>query len=323
MMNFNKFFRCRVGYSKIIKILIFFLILYNFFYVWSSYYNYNLNMELKNANISMEKLQNNLMNIVEHGVKMRNDFMNVMNDESDSITLPESGIVLKDGITIEARRFIKELNLTNPGDQGRGVVLDEKLLTAEHRKLIKEKFDEFGSNVFASNLISLNRQVSDNRSEHCKKKVYSEDLPKVSVVIAFYNEPWSVLMRLVHSVMINTPEHLLNEIVLSDDYSDKEHLKEPLEEYLKTLKKVKLVRSHTRLGVVGARVLGFRNAKGPVMVSLDSHMEVAVGWLEPMLDRLKDNPTLLTWSSSINIHKKTFKIMYKDSTASLAGVNFG
>lgn len=235
----------------------------------------------------------------------------------------ESGIVLNDGLTEQAHRFIKELNLTNPGLDGKPVLIKNNLITEEHRTFIRAGFKEFGSNVFVSNLISLNRQISDNRSEYCKNKVYSKDLPKVSVVIAFYNEPWSVLMRLVHSVLINTPEHLLEEIVLSDDYSDKDHLKEPLEEYLKTLKKVKLVRSHTRLGVVGARVLGFRNAKGPVMVSLDSHMEVAVGWLIPMLDRLKDNKTLLTYTSSANIHKKTYKIMYKDSNGWLGGVNFG
>lgn len=247
--------------------------------------------------------------------------VNFSQQNSSTIFLPESGILLHDGITEDSKRFMSELNLTNPGENGSGVRLKEKYLTESHLKLMKSQFKEFGSNVFVSNMISLNRQVSDNRSEYCKKQVYRKDLPKVSVVIAFYNEPRSVLMRLVHSILINTPEHLLEEIVLSDDYSDKAELQRPLEDYLLTLKKVKLVRSHARLGVVGARVLGFKNARGPVMVSLDSHMEVGVGWLEPMLDRLKDNPTLVTWSCIKTINKKTFRVGYDDSKCGIGGVS--
>lgn len=61
------------------------------------------------------------------------------------------------------------------------------------------------------------------------------------------------------------------------------------------LKKVKIVRSHKRLGVLGARVLGYRNAKGPVIVSFDSHVEPIRGWLEPLLDRIKDDPKRVVW----------------------------
>jgi hypothetical protein len=248
---------------------------------------------------------------------------NLIHQNSSTIFLPQTGIFLHDGITEDTKRFMSELNLTNPGVNGSAVRLKEKYLTKTNLNLMKNLFNEFGSNVFVSNLISLNRRVSDNRSEYCKQQVYRKDLPKVSVVIAFYNEPRSVLMRLVHSILINTPEHLLEEIVLSDDYSDKPELQRPLEDYLLTLKKVKLVRSHARLGVVGARVLGFKNARGPVMVSLDSHMEVAVGWLEPMLDRLKDNPTLVTMSVIKYMDKDDFHIEYDNSWGALGGFDFG
>jgi hypothetical protein len=41
------------------------------------------------------------------------------------------------------------------------------------------------------------------------------------VVIAFYNEAWSTLLRTVHSVLETSPNLLLREVVLVDDYSDR------------------------------------------------------------------------------------------------------
>ncbi len=54
----------------------------------------------------------------------------------------------------------------------------------------------------------------------CPKKQYSDNLPAVSVVICFYNEAWSALLRTVYSVIDRTPAKLLREIVLVDDSSD-------------------------------------------------------------------------------------------------------
>ena len=41
------------------------------------------------------------------------------------------------------------------------------------------------------------------------------------MVIAFYNEAWSTLLRTVHSVLETSPDILLKEVVLVDDYSDR------------------------------------------------------------------------------------------------------
>lgn len=41
------------------------------------------------------------------------------------------------------------------------------------------------------------------------------------MIIAFYNEGWSTLLRTVHSVLETSPDILLKEVVLVDDYSDR------------------------------------------------------------------------------------------------------
>jgi len=40
------------------------------------------------------------------------------------------------------------------------------------------------------------------------------------MIIIFYNEPWSVLLRTVHSVLSGSPPHVLKEIILVDDHSE-------------------------------------------------------------------------------------------------------
>ena len=53
----------------------------------------------------------------------------------------------------------------------------------------------------------------------CKNIRYPANLPQVSVVIPFRNEVLSMLLRTVYSILGNTPDHLLKEIILVDDGS--------------------------------------------------------------------------------------------------------
>lgn len=50
--------------------------------------------------------------------------------------------------------------------------------------------------------------------------MYPLALPSASVVICFFNEAFSALLRTVHSVLDQTPTYLLHEIILVDDHSE-------------------------------------------------------------------------------------------------------
>ena len=75
-------------------------------------------------------------------------------------------------------------------------------------------------NLF-SDKISLDRSIPDSRSTACRALKYDDDLPQASVVIIFTDEAWSPLLRTVHSVFNRSPPHLLKEIVLVDDFSQR------------------------------------------------------------------------------------------------------
>ncbi|OXB71904.1 UNVERIFIED_CONTAM: hypothetical protein H355_004783 [Colinus virginianus] len=82
-----------------------------------------------------------------------------------------------------------------------------------------------GLNVLLSDHLPLDRAAVDSRISSCKRQQYDiSNLPKASVVIIFHNEPFSTLLRSVHSVLNLTPPPLLEEIILVDDGSDLDYI---------------------------------------------------------------------------------------------------
>ncbi|KAF6275986.1 polypeptide N-acetylgalactosaminyltransferase 11 [Rhinolophus ferrumequinum] len=81
-------------------------------------------------------------------------------------------------------------------------------------------YQKHAFNMLISNRLGSHRDVPDTRNAACKDKTYPVDLPVASVVICFYNEALSALLRTVQSVLDRTPARLLHEILLVDDDSD-------------------------------------------------------------------------------------------------------
>ncbi|XP_054237241.1 polypeptide N-acetylgalactosaminyltransferase 5 [Indicator indicator] len=169
-----------------------------------------------------------------------------------------------------------------PGQFGRPVAVPNG-----KQEEAKSRWKEGNFNVYLSDMIPVDRAIADTRPAGCSDQWVHNDLPTTTIIMCFVDEVWSTLLRSVHSVLSRSPPHLIEEIILVDDFSTKEYLKEKLDRYMSRFPKVQILRLKERHGLIRARLAGAEIAKGTVLTFLDSHVECNVGWLEPLLERVR------------------------------------
>ncbi|KAH8271931.1 hypothetical protein KR044_011573 [Drosophila immigrans] len=198
-----------------------------------------------------------------------------------------------------------------PGEMGKPVKIP-----ADMKDLMKEKFKENQFNLLASDMISLNRSLTDVRHDNCRHKHYPSKLPTTSIVIVFHNEAWTTLLRTVWSVINRSPRSLLKEIILVDDASERDFLGKQLEDYVAKLPvRTFVLRTEKRSGLIRARLLGAEHVTGEVITFLDAHCECTEGWLEPLLARIVQNRRTVVCPIIDVISDETFEyITASDST---------
>nr|XP_014344525.1 PREDICTED: polypeptide N-acetylgalactosaminyltransferase 9 [Latimeria chalumnae] len=207
-----------------------------------------------------------------------------------------------------------------PGGLGQGG-LAATLRDDSHES--ETKYEEYGYNAQLSDRISLDRSIPDYRPKKCKHTRYSSDLPQIAVVFIFVNEALSVILRSVHSVVNHTPSHLLKEIVLVDDNSDNVELKFNLDQYVNKRYPglVKVVRNTKREGLIRARIQGWKATTAAVVGFFDAHVEFGIGWVEPILTRVKEDHTRIILPAIDNIKYNTFEVQQYANAAH--GYNWG
>ncbi|CAJ1057219.1 probable polypeptide N-acetylgalactosaminyltransferase 8 [Xyrichtys novacula] len=171
-------------------------------------------------------------------------------------------------------------------------------LSEGEQKEAEALFHLYGYNAFLSNQLPLDRSVPDTRDSRCQTRKYSKDLPSISVVLIYVNEALSVIKRAVRSIINRTPKRLLKEIILVDDCSTYNDLGQPLEDYISQINKeqpglVKKIRHLHQMGLSQSRLTGWEHATADVVAILDAHIEVAEGWAEPLLDRIRADRTVV------------------------------
>ncbi|KAF2898898.1 hypothetical protein ILUMI_07277 [Ignelater luminosus] len=228
---------------------------------------------------------------------------------------------------VNSEKLIKELQVVAQKPKGHDQVLTDlgMVKTLGDQKIRDEGHKIHAFNVLVSNKLSFHREIPDTRNNLCKDVVYSKDLPAASIIICFYNEHLPTLLRTIHSILDRTPSEYLEEIILIDDYSDLHDLHSNLTKYINENKEVKrrvtLLKTERREGLIRARMFGARKATGEALIFLDSHIEVNVGWIQPLLARIKENRTNVAIPVIDIINADTFT--YTSSPLVRGGFNWG
>lgn len=199
-----------------------------------------------------------------------------------------------------------------------GAAFQKASMSPEEEKEKEEGMTRHCFNQFASDRISLHRSLGDDtRPPECVERKFRRcpQLPTTSVIIVFHNEAWSTLLRTVYSVLHTSPAVFLKEIIMVDDASTADHLQSKLDEYVKSLKIVKVVRQPERKGLITARLLGASKAQGDILTFLDAHCECFHGWLEPLLARIVEEPTAVVSPEITTIDLNNFQFHKPVSTA--------
>lgn len=243
---------CRYSFIRFLCLVGFFWLLFVIYMTsWNSKYLGNV-VNQKFYDIDVEQMiQGKLIEVVEQDllkerVVADGDEFNydLLDEESDDT--PKAHVEVDDEIKLHANESIvkilpkpqmlkasvpkptlspeildlqRRLNLTDPGRWGAPVILPSKMEPELERMLNKSR-EKCQINEFVANLIPLDRELPDIRTEYCKNMTYSEKLPMASVIMVFHNEALSMILRTVYSILNRSPEHLLKEIILIDDCSD-------------------------------------------------------------------------------------------------------
>ncbi|XP_039597424.1 polypeptide N-acetylgalactosaminyltransferase 16 [Polypterus senegalus] len=165
---------------------------------------------------------------------------------------------------------------------------DEKVyLSGKQLKAGEDPYREHAFNLQESNRLSSERAIRDTRHYRCAAITFDPDLPATSVIITFHNEARSTLLRTIKSVLLRSPPSLIQEIILVDDFST-----DPDDcQLLTQIPKVRCLRNSKREGLIRSRVRGAEAATATILTFLDSHCEVNTEWLQPLLQRVKEDHT--------------------------------
>uniref|UniRef100_A0A3P8VC06 Polypeptide N-acetylgalactosaminyltransferase n=1 Tax=Cynoglossus semilaevis TaxID=244447 RepID=A0A3P8VC06_CYNSE len=211
-----------------------------------------------------------------------------------SLAVEASGI---DGLLARPLYTKPSPDSSAPGEWGRATHLT---LNSEESKLEQESIERYAINIYVSDKISLHRHIQDNRMHECRSKKFNyQHLPTTSVIIAFYNEAWSTLLRTIHN-----------------------YLKSKLADYISNLDRVRLIQTNKREGLVRARLIGATYATGDVLTFLDCHCECVPGWIEPLLERIGENAKAIVCPVIDTIDWNTFEFYMQTDEPMIGGFDW-
>lgn len=129
------------------------------------------------------------------------------------------------------------------------------------------------------------RDVPNGTPKECATAEYNyPETMTITIVMCYKSEPEERLFTSLKTILFRTKVEELDEIIAIDDANDDGMNKSRLDEM--NLPKVRSMRSEEPMGLMRCRTWGADQVKSPIIVFLDSHIEVVPGWLPPLLQPL-------------------------------------
>lgn len=167
-----------------------------------------------------------------------------------------------------------------------------------------QRHQDYGYNVNRSFHIPWNRTVPDLRPQSCKYTLRpTKALPSASIIIVLQNEAPSVVLRMLMSILRQSPPNLLKEIIIIDNGGKEADF---YHRSLSTIPKVFVYAFPEGKGLVASHVIGAEKASGEVLVLVNGAGEVNNGWLEPLLERIQVRKTVIVGPVIDYINSETF-----------------
>ncbi|NWV85954.1 GLT13 acetylgalactosaminyltransferase, partial [Dasyornis broadbenti] len=217
---------------------------------------------------------------------------------------------------LPALRAVISRNQEGLGEMGKAV-----LIPKEEQEKMKELFKINQFNLLASDRIALNRSLPDVRLDGggsgclgkfpLSGKILPSD-PWYRTGALDWNFRWEQsLLFLKFSPQGRESWFVLGySLLIHLSCTGTQFLKAPLENYVKNLDvSIKILRMEQRSGLIRARLRGAAASKGQVITFLDAHCECTLGWLEPLLARIKEDRKTVVCPIIDVISDDTFEYM--------------
>uniref|UniRef100_A0AAR2L3A4 Polypeptide N-acetylgalactosaminyltransferase n=1 Tax=Pygocentrus nattereri TaxID=42514 RepID=A0AAR2L3A4_PYGNA len=156
-----------------------------------------------------------------------------------------------------------------------GTFDERAYLASKQLKAGEDPYRDHAFNLQESDRLGSERAIRDTRHYRCASITFDPDLPSTSIIITFHNEARSTLLLCVF-ILCN----LMSPLSLAEDC-----------QLLSQIPKVRCLRNERREGLIRSRVRGASAASASILTFLDSHCEVNTDWLQPMIQRVKEDHT--------------------------------
>lgn len=145
------------------------------------------------------------------------------------------------------------------------------------------------------------KKIPDVRTMECQAHAYQVD-EKVTIIIVFFDYQFYDLKTVVASVLHNTKHELIEEIIVVDDGSTLDYIKDEAKTFAEKINMMKLIRMTNRVGKAKSILRAVQESKTEELVFLDTNVICTEGWLQPLTEllRLESNAIAVPHYDSIN-----------------------